>query len=265
MKKYSVLLFYSKELGREVRIYLMLPANYHKSEKNYPVLYMHDGQNLFDANTGYKNQTWGILDTYEENPKLPEVIIVGIENGGDERSSELVPFSFNFADVGYSQYGDAIIKSKTDDYFDFIINQVKPYIDKNYRTYKSAKNTGIMGSSFGGVFTTYVACVDQSYFTRFAAVSSAYLYPGIHKELQNLVKESDFDLVNKFYLDVGTNEIDDSMKSKMYIDSNIEIKDLLEKKINNEKLLFKIVEGAKHSETDWEKRFPEIIRFLFNN
>ena len=124
MKKYSVLFFESKELKREVRVYLMLPNSYNKSQKKYPVLYMHDGQNLFDTKTGYSNQTWGILDTYEENPKLPEVIVVGIENGGDQRSNELVPFTFNFAELGYENFGDQDYGGKTDDYLCFIISKL---------------------------------------------------------------------------------------------------------------------------------------------
>ena len=128
MKEYRVLKMYSERLQREVRVYVMLPKSYYKSDRFYPVLYMHDGQNLFDEATAYGNVSWGILESYDEYPDLPEVIIVGIENGGEERSNELVPFEFNFADLGYPEYGEDF-GGKTDLYLDFIVKKVKPHID----------------------------------------------------------------------------------------------------------------------------------------
>ena len=224
MKKYSVLMFDSKELNREVRIYLMLPSNYYNSLKKYPVLYMHDGQNLFDTKTGYGNMSWGILDAYEENPKLPEVIIVGIENGGDERSDELVPYKFSFTNEGDPEYIDNIFGGKTDDYLSFIINTVKPYIDKQYRTYKSAKNTAIMGSSFGGVCSAYAAVEYGEYFSRFGCVSNAWYV--IQEKMKQVVSKADLSHVKKFYMDVGDAEDSTVIESQRLIDSNNEIKNI---------------------------------------
>lgn len=263
MKQYSVLFFDSKELNRTVRVYVMLPNSYHKSEKRYPVLYMHDGQNLFDTKTGYGNSSWGILDTYEENLKLPEVIIVGIENGGEERSNELVPFHFNFAELGYSQFGDHIYGGKTDDYLLFIINEVKAYVDKNYRTYKSAKNTAIMGSSFGGVCSMYAAFAYGEYFSRFGCLSNAFYV--IQNEMEQLAHQSSLSHVKKLYMDVGTKEDSTAIESQFYIKSNQAIYSIIKDKIEPGKLQFEIIQDAIHHEDAWHVRFADIVTFLFND
>ena len=114
------------------------------SEKNYPVIYMHDGQNLFDRETSYVGE-WKVdesLDSLNE----PEAIIVGIEHGGDKRIDELTPFP-------HAKYGGG----KADAYLHFIVDQLKPYVDNNYRTLPDYKNTGVFGSSLGGLFSFYAA------------------------------------------------------------------------------------------------------------
>jgi len=241
----------------------MLPSNYRNTQKRYPVLYMHDGQNLFDAKTGYKNMTWGILEAFEENPKLPEVIIVGIENGGEKRSDELVPIPFNFSNIGNPEYGEDTYGGKTDDYLCFIINQVKPYIDKHFRTYKSAKNTAIMGSSFGGVSSMYAACHYNNYFSRFGCLSNAWYV--VQDEMEKMIQKSDLSKVKKLYMDVGTKESSKALNNELYISSNNKVYDIIKDKLDPSKLKYEIIEGAKHYETAWAKRLPVIIRFLFND
>jgi predicted alpha/beta superfamily hydrolase len=224
---------------------------------------MHDGQNLFDELTGYGNMTWGIMDAYEEYPELPEVIVVGIENGGEERSNELVPFEFNFAELGYSEYGEDNYGGKTDAYMSFILKTVKPYIDKEFRTFKSSKNTALMGSSFGGVCTTYAAMMYGEYFGRFAALSNAYYV--IQEDLEKLAAHSSFEKVKKFYMDVGTKESSRAMDNEKYIHSNQRIYDILKNKIPSEKIRFDIIKDGVHNEPAWHKRFPQIIDYLFND
>lgn len=254
MREYSIIKLESSRLDREVRIFVSLPKSYSKTDKFYPILYMHDGQNLFDDKQAYNGKSWGILEAYEKYPNLPELIIVGIESG-DTRSDELTPFRFAFED-GKECGG------KIDDYFKFITQTLKPFIDKKYRTFKSAKNTGIMGSSFGGVASTYAALKCTKFFTRFGCVSNAY-FP-FQKEMIELAKESNIKNVKKIYLDVGTKEDEKEKYSDIYVESNQEIYEILKQKINSEDIRFEIIEGAIHKEIEWEKRFPEIIKFLFN-
>lgn len=263
MKEYRVIKFESKHLLRDVRVFVMLPKSYYTSDKFFPVMYMHDGQNLFDEITGYGGQTWGILDIYEENPDLPEVIIVGIENGGGERSNELVPFTFNFSELGYPEYGNDEYGGNTENYMRFITKELKPYIDRVFRTFKSPKNTALMGSSFGGVCTTYAACLYQAYFSRFGCVSNAYYV--IQDQMETLVSKSSFNNVKKLYLDTGTKESSSAMDSEKYIDSNKSVYSIFKEKIDSEKIKFELIEDAVHNEAAWNERFADIIRFLFND
>ena len=255
MKEYSVIRMYSKELSREVRMFVSLPKSYYKTDKFYPVLYMHDGQNLFDDVQSFDGKSWGILEAHENHPDLPEVIIVGIESG-ETRTDELVPFKFQW------EKGGKVWGGKTNDYLDFIVNTLKPYINKRYRTFKSSKNTGIMGSSFGGLCSTYAALKYGEHFTRFGCVSTAF-FP-IQNDFMELIKKSNLSKIKKIYLDVGTKESKEENQNKLYLELNQEVHDILREKMNPENIKYVIVKDAIHHESAWEKRFPEIINFLFN-
>lgn len=255
MNEYSVFKLYSDELKREVRIYISLPKSYYKTDKHYPVLYMHDGQNLFDDLQAHYGKSWGILEAYETYPDLPELVIVGIESN-DSRNNELVPFKFRFE--GKNDF----VGGKTDDYLDFIINTLKPVINNRYRTFVSPKNTGIMGSSFGGLCSTYAALKFSDHFTKFGCVSNAY-FP-VQKDMLELVKTADISKIKKMYMDVGTKESDNPEHVKAYIESNQEIYDALQGRLDKENIVFEIIDGAIHNESAWELRFPRIINFLFN-
>lgn len=263
MREYRTLIMRSKELNRDVRIFIYLPKSYDKTDRFYPVLYMHDGQNLFDDALAYGNTSWGIIKSYEENPDLPEVIIVGIENGGEERSNELVPFTFRFKDYGMTNMPDEDFGGKADIYLQFITTKVKPYIDKTFRTFKSPKNTALMGSSFGGLNTLYASMMYTEYFSRFGCVSNAFYV--VQEQIEKLAQKSNFDRVKKIYLDVGTKETSRSIDNEMYVESNNAIYDILRDKIDPNIIQYKVIENGVHNEGDWEKRFPEIIQFLFND
>ena len=255
MKEYSVFKIYSEELEREVRLFVSLPRSYYKTNKYYPVLYMCDGQNLFDDLQAKYGKSWGILEAYENHPDLPELIIVGIESD-DNRSNELVPFKFKF------EKEEKVWGGQTDKYLDFIVNTLKPRVNKRFRTFKSSKNTGIMGSSFGGVCATYAALTFGEHFTRFGCVSNAY-FP-IQKDIIDLAKKSDVSKIKKFYMDVGTKESENLEHNKYYIDSNQEMYEVLSEKIDSENIKYEVIKDAIHNESAWELRFPEIIKFLFN-
>ena len=120
-----------------------------------------------------------------------------------------------------------------------------------------------MGPSFGGLSSTYAAVKYSDYFSRFGCVSNAY-YP-IQSAIEDLIKKSDFSKVKKFYMDVGTKEENDEDAREKYIVSNQVIFEILSEKIVPEKLKFKVIKDAIHNESAWEKRFPEILKFLFKD
>lgn len=257
MKEFRIVTLYSEELKREVKLHIYLPKSYDKTEKFYPVLYMHDGHNLFDDAYAY-DKSWGILEAYEKHPELPEIIIVGLDQNVPTRNDELLPAPF------YDEESNIEFKALADDYLKFLTKVVKPYIDKRFRTFKSPKNTALMGSSLGGVCTTYAACEYQQYFSRFGCVSNAYYV--IQDFMVDLVEQATLNKVKKIYMDVGTKETSGSMMDEQdYINCNKEIAKIVESKTTKEQFQFHIIEGAEHNEIAWEKRFPYIIQFLFND
>ena len=256
LKEYSILELSSKELNRDVKVYISLPKNYFESDKYYPVVYMHDGQVIFNDLPEHDINCWGIMENYFNDPDLPELIMVGIASG-DTRNDELLPVSVSSKRSGRTFGG------KADDYIGFIINSLKPLIDKKYRTLKEPNNTGMIGISLGGICATYAAIKYTDYFTRFACISNAYM-PN-KTALIEMIKAADFTEVIKMYLDVGTNEAEAVVKSLDYIETNTEIYNHLSEKIDKDRLVFNIIKDSSHIEEDWAKRFPDIIKYMFKD
>jgi predicted alpha/beta superfamily hydrolase len=251
MREYRVLEMESEKLHRVVKIYIYLPKSYDHNDRFYPVVYMHDGQNLFDDSIAYKG-SWKILESMED-ASMPELIIVGI-NSTNTRSDELLPLSFDF--------DGEIVGGHADDYYQFILSELKPMIDLRFRTFKSAKYTALIGSSFGGVSSLYAAIKYHNFFSRFGCVSNAHYVLG--QPFYDLLEDGDFSKVRKMYLDVGTEETSGaSISSEEYVSSNEKLYDILKERLPEEDIHFEIFEGAKHDEDAWSKRFKDIIKFLF--
>ncbi|AIO19091.1 Putative esterase [Candidatus Izimaplasma bacterium HR1] len=255
MKEYTVIITYSEELERDVKVYVSLPDNYHNSDKSYPVLYMNDGEILFNDYDGYTGKSWGIMESFKTDPSSPEVVLVGIMSA-EVRNNELFPFTFK------SRKSDAVFGGKAKDYLDYIVNTLMPVINKKYRVLTTPDKTGILGISVGGVCSMYAATSHSEHFKLFASISSA-LRPN-YNEMVELMEESDFSNINKMYLDVGTNESPNENVSKLYVDTNQTIANILKDKTHPDKIKFELIEGSQHIEEDWDKRFPSIIKYLFN-
>lgn len=255
MKNYELFDVKSEELKRNVRVSVYKPKNYDESDLSYPVLYMHDGQNLFDDTKATYGKSWGIVEAFEKDPSLPEIIIVGIDST-ENRSNELVPFVF------YSEYDKRFSGGSSDKYYEFIIHKLKVLIDQKYRTLKEKEFTGICGSSYGGLSSIYAALKYPNTFTRFGCVSNAWFE--VQKELENMINNTHEFTCKKLYMDVGTKETTSKKENKKYIASNKAIYELLSKKIDASNLKFEIIKDAIHNEAAWEIRFPEIIKFLFS-
>jgi len=134
--------FLIPQLKRTRRIWIYLPPGYADSKTAYPVMYMHDGQNVFDDATSYSGE-WGV-DEFLDSTRLRKCIVVAIDNGGVKRMNEYNPYD-----------NDRFGKSEGDAYIDFLVKTLKPFIDKKYRTLKDRENTSIAGSSMGGLISLY--------------------------------------------------------------------------------------------------------------
>lgn len=256
MKQYTTIIMPSKELGMDKRIYIMLPNSYHDCNERYPVLYMHDGQNLFDDRLAYQHRGWHLLDVFATEKDLPEVIIVGAESDGMTRTNHLIPFPFQF------KPGAKTVGGQASSYLAFITDTVKPYIDTQYRTKKDLTNTAIMGSSFGGVNSVYAMVIHGEIFSRIASLSGAFHYD-FKEPLFDLVKDTDLSHVERFYMDTGTKETTDPKDNDKYMNSNEELAQIIKDKLDNKRFQYSIIEDGRHHESDWEARFPDILRYLF--
>ena len=154
------------QLNRKRRIWVYLPPNYKISKESFPVIYMHDGQNLFDKKTSFSGE-WNVDETLNKlfREKNLQLIVVGIDNGGKKRLDEYSPWKNN-------KYGGG----EGDAYLDFITKTLKPYVDKSYRTKKDKNNTGIIGSSMGGLISHYAAFKYPNVFGKVGVFSPAFWF-----------------------------------------------------------------------------------------
>ncbi|WP_096155236.1 MULTISPECIES: alpha/beta hydrolase [Bacillus] len=243
-------------LNRTRKIRVFLPKDYNEAlEKRYPVLYMHDGQNLYkDEDAGY-GMAWGISD-YLLKSGIP-LIVVGIDCNveGNKRLDEYGPWPNEDMKKVFDTTDEVGGEGK--DYIAFIVNELKPLIDTKYRT--NREDTSMAGSSMGGLISTYAACVYPHVFRKIASLSSAYWFN--QKEIESLLMKSDLSPIEKFYLDIGTKESTGTADNEKYIESSKNVFNLLNGKVKS--CQFKIAEGAIHNELAWKERVPEIFTYLF--
>ena len=237
---------------RQIRVYL--PKNYNEGKIKYPVLYMHDGQNIFndvDAIGGTSLE----LEKYLDENGL-EVIVVGIDQNTEDRINEYCPWM-------NGEYSKKILGNvnasggKGKEYVDFIVNELKPFIDKKYRTLKD--NTAMAGISLGGLITTYAMCRYPQVFKNIVVLSSAFYRN--QEEIERLIKEVDMSLIETIYLDSGDKESgNDKILNKEFLASNKTIYDISKSKVTRTE--FKIIADAEHNYTFFKERIPKFFSFL---
>jgi len=233
--------FEMPQLGRQRRVWIYLPADYQSSKKKFPVIYMHDGQNLFDSYTsGYGE--WGIDEILDKFAGHKECIVVGIDHGGDYRITEYDPYD--------SKYG----KGRGNDYIDFMVKNLKPYIDKHYRTKGNSANTTIAGSSMGGLISMYAALKYPNIFGNAGVFSPAFwIAPDIYQYAQQLKLPAK----SRFYFVCGDAE-SDSMVTDMQ-----KMAAIIRSKIKGEQNSpVVIIKGASHNEKQWNGDFPAFYGWL---
>jgi predicted alpha/beta superfamily hydrolase len=233
-------------LDRQRTIRLYLPPDYTESTDSYPVLYMHDGQNLFDATSSYAGE-WGVdetLDGLAQAAKL-KLIVVGIDNGGEYRMNELSPWP-------NKRFGEAQGKQ----YMDFIVDVVKPYIDTNYRTKTDRENTAIMGSSMGALISHYAIHAYPQVFSKAGLFSPSYWYSD---SVFDYTQEHKVALDARLYVMFGDEEGDG-----MIVDTGKMQRQLLSQGHPRERMVFKRVAGGEHNEALWRQEFAEAVQWLFS-
>ena len=256
IKKFNIPQF--KNTKRDILVYL--PTDYQQSQKRYPVLYMHDAQNLFtidSANYG----GWKVNKTIDELVRKNQssgAIVVGVYNDGSNRVEEYSPWEY---ESPYFQVKNPL----GDEYIKFIINDLKPYIDQNYRTLAAREHTGIAGSSMGGLISFYAGIKYQSVFSK-VGVFSPYFITKKEKIKQAYIdaKEISKKQDMKFYFYVGGQEFGDENYDEKYVEATVEMYELLKRVgFSKEELKLDVDQKAIHNEKYWAKYFSKAFRWLY--
>ena len=228
------------------KVWLYLPPNYSTSKEKYPVIYMHDAQNLFDAKTSYAGE-WEVDETLDKlyNKTGKGFIVVGVENGGEKRIEEYTPWK-------NEKYGGG----KGAIYANFLVKELKPFIDKNYRTKPTAKNTAIIGSSLGGLISFYTGLKYPKVFGKIGALSTSFWFSN---KVQDFASKNGQQKNTKLYLLIGDKE-----GASMVPDTENMAELLIDLGFASENLKTKVALKGTHTETFWRAEFLEVITFLYN-
>jgi len=228
------------------KIWVYLPPNYAETSKKFPVIYMHDGQNLFDNKTSYIGE-WQVDEILNKLFKKTgkDFIVVGVENAGIERINEYTPWK-------NSKYGGG----KGAIYANFLVHTLKPYIDANYRTKKQAKHTAIIGSSLGGLISYYVGLKYPKVFGKIGAFSTSFWFS--NKVIDFTKKHGNTSKV-KLYLYVGGKEGDSQESDTRNMKNLLEATGFASKNIKTS-----VNSQGKHNETAWKNEFLKVVTWLYN-
>lgn len=251
----------SKTFGNTRTIRVLLPQRYaapENSDKRYPVLYMLDGQNLFDAClSDVSHKEWQVDETMYRlagEGAIPEMIVVGVDHAGPKRAQEYLP---------YKDYvGNADMEDPAGKRFpDFLTSEVMPLVDRQYRTLTGQPNTGIGGSSYGGVATLYALMARPNTFG-YGLIESPTMWIGMGQ----LVRDTNplVALPRRVFIAFGGKENDsgEGTQKMIWLIRTVE-QNFKAAGYDDSNFRFVLDPEAKHSEPDWAKRFPDAMKFLF--
>ena len=239
--------FFIPQLKRYRRVWIYLPPTYNASTKSYPVMYMQDGQNVFDDATSFSGE-WGVDEAIDTlGLKFKECIVVGIDNGGSKRLNEYCPYDFSVNNTT-SGIGEGKL------YTDFIVKTLKPFIDKKYRTLKKRDDTYIAGSSMGGLISMYAMLRYPKKFGGAGVFSPAFwVGPKIFDEIKGKGKK----VKGKIYFYAGDAEGETMVPMTIRA-----FNEML--KVSKAKMITTIRADGKHNEARWRKEFPLFYEWIMN-
>jgi predicted alpha/beta superfamily hydrolase len=231
-------------LARPASLRILLPAGYVEGQQRYPVIYLFDGQNLFDAATSYAGE-WGADETLDALRVEHgfEAIVVGIDHGGVQRASELSAWPIR--ELGEGRFGAVLAD---------LVGEIKPWIDARYRTRPARDSTAIGGSSLGGLAALYAIHQRPDTFSRALVFS-----PSLWVSEQSFMHVGSVTLPAnaRVYLYIGTHESDSGVADvtrlhHLFVERPLGAKSTLD-----------VVEGGAHNESAWREALPRALRWLF--
>ncbi|HEY0024636.1 MAG TPA: alpha/beta hydrolase-fold protein [Longimicrobium sp.] len=237
------------QLGRTRRVWIYLPPDYATTAKTYPVLYMHDAQNVFDDATSYAGE-WGVDEALDSLHAAGDwgAIVVAVDNGGQRRLDEYSPWT-------HPRHGGG----EGDAYVDFLANTLKPYIDARYRTRPDRLNTGVAGSSMGGLISLYAALKHPDVFGRAGVFSPAFWFSEQNFAYARAARPLGGE---RFYLVTGAREGD---APQVYENDHRRMVDTLAAAgfRMGRQVVGHVREDGTHSEGFWRREFPAAYRWMF--
>jgi predicted alpha/beta superfamily hydrolase len=250
--------FKSKVFGNRRMLRVWLPPGYDAREnrsRRYPILYLNDGQNLFEASTSFTGVEWQVDETATRlihEGRIPPMLVVGIDNAQSDRMREYVPY--RSVDIPERRV-------QGNKYPEFLLNEVVPYVGRRYRVAKEPENTGLGGSSLGALISLYTAITHPRQFGRLL-LESPSLFVANRRLLRDSARARRWP--ERVFLGVGTQETSDENKNRQVVDDVRALAEVLQKAgLRDDRLRVDIDQGAAHSESAWAKRFPEALTFLY--
>ena len=250
--------FHSRLLNNDRDLVIYLPPGYDANPKfRYSVLYFHDGQNLFDGATSFiPGKEWQLDETAQRllaEARIEPLIIVGVNNTGKDRIDEYTPVRDDKRKIG----------GKADLYGRMLVEELKPFIDANYRTIRDAAHTGLGGSSLGGLVSLYLGLKYPKVFGRVAAVSPSVWFADKH--IVAYVNVLPTKPKVRIWMDMGTKEGGNAEDAQRAVSDARLLKDTLVRKgwKPGRDLQYFEAEGAEHNESAWAERVERILTFLF--
>ncbi|HFI0742355.1 TPA: alpha/beta hydrolase [Streptococcus suis] len=250
--------------GRNRRVRVLLPKGYAEdTERTYPVVYFHDGQNVLYSKEAFSGHSWKVIPTIKRNPDISKMIVVAIDNDGMERMHEYAAWKYSETSIPGVQFGGKGIL-----YAEFVMDVVKSFIDKEYRTKSDKAHTAMIGSSLGGNITQFMGLAYQDQIGCLGVFSSANW---LHQDaFDRFIERQKLDPNQRVYIYVGTEEADDNDKTLMagnikqaYINSSLTYyRQLISGGVHLHNLELEVISGAVHNEEAWALYLPDCLRFL---
>ena len=229
-----------------------LPEN---SGQRYPVFYLNDGQNLFERATSFAGVEWQVDETADlliREGVIPPMIFVGIDNAQHDRLKEYLP---------YRLVNPVVLRPQGRNYLKFLVEEVLPFVNQNYRAAKGAESTALGGSSLGGLISLYITMAAPGVFGR-VLLESPSLWVANRRILRGARRFRQWPA--KIFLAVGTREEGREDKDLQTVESVRELERIFRRAgMDDRRLRVEIAEGGTHSEAAWAARFPDALRFLF--
>ena len=246
---------------RKVRI--LLPEDYERSSEKYPVLYMFDGQNVFDEEDSFGGVTWGVKETVENlvnEKKIRPLIIIALDNAGEKRLDEYGPWAFS--DDTYSSEG------KGKEFAAFFVESFIPIMEEKYPILTDRSSRYLAGSSMGALITAYLGAKYPKLFSSLGIFSLASWVS--EKEFLKMIhKEADF-RETRFFIQVGTEESRGEKSGKVeiessqkYVDNTLRfIKAVILRGADAHHMSVNIAVGKTHNEEAWASFMPQFLLWL---